>query len=174
MLAPMSLELRPARPGDAAAIFAIHRAAFAGEDEAKLVDALTADGHAVVSLVADDGGEIVGHVLLSGAEIVDGKAATPCLALAPLAVTPSRQRQGIGARLVEASLAQARRSGHGIVIVLGHPEYYPRFGFAPASTFGIRCPFEAPAEAFMALALRPGALEGVRGVVRYAPPFAGI
>jgi putative acetyltransferase len=96
------------------------------------------------------------------------------LALAPLAVLPSHQKRGIGTALVERGLSDARRLGHAIVIVLGHPEYYPRFGFAPAAAFGIRAPFDVRPEAFMALALQEGALMDARGEAVYAPEFMAV
>jgi putative acetyltransferase len=91
-----------------------------------------------------------------------------------MAVVPELQRQGIGTGLVERALELARERGHGIVIVLGHPGYYPRFGFEPASTSNIRTEYDAPDEAFMFLGLRPGALDGVEGVVEYAPEFDAV
>jgi putative acetyltransferase len=94
------------------------------------------------------------------------------LALAPLAVIPAHQRQGVGTRLVEAALRRARLLGYAYIVVLGHPQYYPRFGFVPASRFGLRYARPVPDDAFMALELVPGALEGVSGVVRYLPAFS--
>ena len=125
-----------------------------------------------LSLVAVEGEAIVGHVLFSRAAVRDGAAAHPALALAPVAVAPSRQRKGIGSALIRCGLEQAGALGHGVVIVLGHPDYYPRFGFAPAQARGIRPPFPVNDQSFMALALRPGSLDGIRGIVEYPPPFA--
>jgi putative acetyltransferase len=93
------------------------------------------------------------------------------LALAPVAVAPSRQGNGIGSALIRRGLEEARALGHTVVIVLGHAGYYPRFGFVPARALGIRAPFPVNDESFMALALRPGGLDGVRGTVQYAAPF---
>ncbi len=95
------------------------------------------------------------------------------LSLAPVGVLPSRQNEGIGTMLIEAGLEQLRAEGHPAVVVLGHPSYYPRFGFVPASSFGLRWEMDAPDEAFMALELSAGALAGVRGVVRFRPEFDG-
>jgi putative acetyltransferase len=94
--------------------------------------------------------------------------------LAPMAVLPERQRRGIGTRLVEAGLAQCRNIGYDGVVVLGHPTYYPRFGFVPASRFGLSGEYEAPDEAFMVLALRPGVIGKSQGIVRYQPEFHGV
>jgi len=143
-------------------------AAFGRPGEAGLVDALRRSGALTVSAVADSGGRIVGHVAFSPIT-VGGQY--PALALAPVAVAPDCQRQGIGAALIRWSLDECRRSGHGVVIVLGEPDYYHRFGFTPAAPFGIQCPFPAPSEAFMVLELSPGAASGCRGMVRYQPEF---
>ena len=118
--------------------------------------------------------ELVGHILFTRMAIKAGDRSHSALALAPLAVLPAHQRSGIGSALVKHGLAESTRLGHRIVIVLGHPEYYPRFGFLPASRFGIRAPFEARPEAFMALELQPGALQHVHGEVEYAPEFMAV
>ena len=148
---------------------AVNRAAFAGEDEAGLVERLRADGLVRLSLVAVDGGEVIGHVLFTALPVeVDGRA-VDALALAPLAVRPDRQGEGIGSRLMEAGLVELKRRGHGAVIVVGHPGYYPRFGFSADLARKLASPF--PGEAFMALELIAGALAGKAGAVRYPPAF---
>jgi putative acetyltransferase len=148
-------------------IYAVVRAAFARPGEAELVGALRRANALVVSAVATVGSRIVGHVAFSPVTIDHH----PALALAPVAVEPASQRQGIGAALVRWGLDECRRLGHGIVIVLGEPAYYGRFGFTPASKFGIACPFPVPSEAFMLLELWSDAAAGRRGVVRYRPEF---
>jgi putative acetyltransferase len=170
----MDVDIREEAPGDAAAVRHVEAAAFGRDGEADLVDALRADGHVVLSLVAVDGTDLVGHVLLSRAAIVDGDVRHPCLALAPVAVAPDRQRQGIGARLVESALDLARAHTHRIVVVLGHPSYYPRFGFRPAAPHGIRCPYDVPDDTFMVLGLDDDALADVHGLVEYAPAFSAV
>ncbi|RAK70180.1 GNAT family N-acetyltransferase [Hymenobacter edaphi] len=170
------LLIRPETPADFPAVTALLRAAFAGPGEARLVERLRqGPGYApALALVATLAGEVVGHILLTPISIepAAGGSSTPSLALAPVAVQPAQQRRGIGAALVEAGLTAGRARGHGSVILLGHPEYYPRFGFAPASLWGIRAPFEVPDAAFMALELRPGALARAAGTVRYPAAFA--
>ncbi|WP_433800616.1 GNAT family N-acetyltransferase [Actinomycetospora sp. CA-084318] len=142
---------RRERSKDRAAVHAVNLAAFPTPDEAELVDALRADGGAWVDLsfVVTHDDEVVGHALLTRCH-VDG---APALALAPCAVLPSHQGRGAGAAAIRAALGAAREAGENLVVVLGHAGYYPRFGFAPASTRGVRAPFDVPDEAFMALAL---------------------
>jgi putative acetyltransferase len=162
------ITIRPERAGDAAAIHAVHRAAFPTDAEARLVDRLRAGGQARVSLVAELGGAVVGHVVFSPVSIVD--SATGGLGLAPVAVTPDHQRQGVGSALVREGLAACRREGCAFVVLLGHPEYYPRFGFRRASEVGLGNEYGAD-EAFMVLELRPGSLPAGGGLVQYGPDF---
>src|SRR5215204_5594172 len=125
--------IRPETPADAAAVDDVNRLAFGGDAEAALVAALRAGGYARVSLVAEADEQVVGHVLFSRLPIEAGAGVVvEALALAPLAVRPSFQRRGIGTRLVGAGLRACAGQGHRIVVVLGHPEYYPRFGFSAA------------------------------------------
>ncbi|MET9854852.1 bifunctional class I SAM-dependent methyltransferase/N-acetyltransferase [Streptomyces sp. NPDC006450] len=163
---------RPVRPeadGDAAAVHALHSAAFGTPAEADLVDALRADGSWLpgLSYVAEGpDGSIAAHALLTRCE-VDGVAA---LALAPVAAAPALQRSGAGSAVVRALLAAAAERGEKLVLVLGHPEYYARFGFVPASRFGIGAPFEVPDEAMMALVL-DDSVPVPAGTIKYPAPF---
>lgn len=147
----------------------IHEAAFARPDEADLVDRLRSDGAILLSLVAERNGEPVGSIVFSRMAIETPEGSVEAVALAPLAVIPEHQRIGIGTELVRRGLEVLRARGERIVFVLGHPEYYPRFGFSSALARAIESPFPRPA--FMALELVPGALDGVRGGVRYPPAF---
>ncbi len=165
--------IRPERPDDVAAVHTVNAAAFGQPEEADLVDALRLAGAATLSLVAERDGEIVGHILFSPVTIESDRGSFEAIGLAPMAVAPSCQRQGIGSRLIRAGLRECRRAGHEIVVVLGHPEYYPRFGFVPSKPLGIRYEAEVPEEAFMVLELRQGALAGRGGIVRYRPEFGG-
>ena len=144
---------------------AVNEIAFARPDEADLVEALHAEGVVLVSLVADVKKQVVGHILFTRM-FVD---AVPAVALAPMAVLPAYQRQGIGHQLIEHGLDRLRELGEEIVIVLGHPDYYPRFGFSTEMARSITSPF--PPEAFMAMELRPGTLKDVRGPVKYPGAF---
>lgn len=165
----MTVLIRCEAQGDGPAIREVNRLAFGREDEARLVDALRAGDYARTSLVAEEDGQVVGHILFSELPIVSPQGMIEALALAPLAVVPDRQRQGIGSLLVREGLRACRDAGHRIVVVLGHPEYYPRFGFSTGLAERLSSPFSGPA--FMAVELVPGALKGAEGEVRYPPPF---
>jgi len=164
-----TIELRSAAPADADAIAALNRAAFGGEDEVAIIARLRRDDLIAVELVATGAGIIVGHILLSHLPTTMDCRVVRALALAPVAVLPGYQRQGVGGRLIEAALEEARRLGAEAVIVLGHPGYYPRFGFSAALASKLASPFSG--EAFMALELVPGALAGEAGTVSYPPAF---
>ncbi|SFJ25555.1 Predicted N-acetyltransferase YhbS [Halobacillus dabanensis] len=125
-----------------------------------------------LALVATEDGEIVGHILLTKIQINNGTHSVTSLALAPVSVLPREQNKGIGKKLVQKGLQHAKQLGFPSVIVLGHPDYYVKFGFAKASSFDIHAPFEVPDEAFMALELEKGALEKVSGIVDYPPAFS--
>lgn len=124
-----------------------------------------------LSIVAEKNQEIVGHVLLSNITIVNDKNIVKSLALAPVSVDPEYQKKGIGHKLISYSLTKAVELGYQSVIVLGHKEYYPKFGFKPAHLWNIKAPFEVPSDVFMALELTEGALENVHGVVAYSKAF---
>lgn len=165
----MAEMIRAATPADAEAIAALNRAAFGGEDEVGIIERLHRDGLVAVELVAEQGGSIIGHILLSWLPtMLDGRA-VKALALAPMAVRPGLQKQGIGSRLIAAALDGAKGAGAQAVIVLGHPDYYPRFGFSAALARHLVSPFSG--DAFMALELVPGALAGRQGAVSYPSAF---
>jgi putative acetyltransferase len=161
-----AVEIRPETAQDRLAIHQVNAGAFETETEARLVDALRDSGVPLVSLVAEQNGMIVGHILFSPMTDAEGHD-VPIAGLAPMAVVPGHQQQGIGSALVRAGLEQCKVAGFHAVIVLGHPDYYPRFGFVPASRFGIQSQYDVPDEVLMAQELVPGALAGLQGVVRY-------
>jgi putative acetyltransferase len=165
----MDVTVRAETPEDLEAIREVNRQAFGSEDEARLVDALRDGGYARLSLVAEGGGRVVGHILFSDLPIVTQAGAVHALALAPMAVLPARQRQGVGSRLVREGLRACADAGHRVVVVVGHPDYYPRFGFSAQLAERLKAPLSG--SAFMALELVPGALADVTGEVRYPPPF---
>lgn len=155
------------------AVYDVNAAAFATPAEAILVDALRAQARPVVSLVAEDDGEIVGHIMFSPVSL-SAHPELEVMGLGPMAVAPRQQRQGIGSALVRAGLEQCRQQGFIAVVVLGHAGYYPRFGFSPASQFGITSDYDVPDEVFMAIELQTGALSGKHGRVKYHPAFNNV
>jgi putative acetyltransferase len=165
----LSVTVRAEKPEDVQAVREVNLLAFGQEDEARLVDALRGGGHARLSLVAEEAGQVVGHILFSDLPIVTPAGMLNALALAPMAVLPARQRQGIGSRLAREGLRACAEAGHRIVVVVGHPDFYPRFGISARLAERLKAPFSGPP--FMALELVPGALADVTGEVRYAPPF---
>lgn len=160
--------IRDAEPRDYPAIRAVVRHAFGQDDEANLVEALRADGDALVELVAASEIALQGHILYSPLRIVRGGEVLAAAALAPVSVLPGFQGKGIGGELIRAGNARCAALGLGAIVVLGHPDYYPRFGFSAAAAESLQAPFSGPA--FMALELRPGALKA-GGRVRYAAAF---
>jgi putative acetyltransferase len=165
------LTLRGETPEDIPAIHHVHTAAFGQPNEADLVDALRWHNALTISLIAILGGRLVGHIAFSPVTITSSTATMEALGLAPMAVLPAYQRQGIGSKLVEAGLTACHRTPYGIVVVLGHPHYYPRFGFVPAKPLGIVWEHDAPEEAFMVKEIQKDALAQTRGVVKYRPEF---
>lgn len=162
--APVRL-IRAEEASDRAAVFDVNLRAFGGDTEARLVDAVR--DRATVSLVAVEDGAIVGHILFSPVT-VSGHTFT---GLAPMAVTPERQRSGIGSMLVHAGIEACRARGDRAIFVLGHAEYYPRFGFTPAAARGLHYKSDAFDPYFFVLELDRGALGGVSGLVEYDPAF---
>jgi len=165
------LEIRGEEPRDEAAVRLLNEEAFGSAEEADIVDALRASGKVTLSLVAELEGRVVGHILFSPVTIETPTRTVAAVGLAPMAVLPELQRRGIGSLLVRQGLEQCRRADHERMVVLGHPDYYPRFGFVPASRFGIRSEFGVPDDVFMALELRPGTFAGVSGTARYEEEF---
>jgi putative acetyltransferase len=159
--------VRTEEDADVPAIFAVHRACFPSDDEARLVDALRAAGRLVVSLVAVVNEEIVGHVAFSPVTAEDGATG---LGLAPLAVVKEHRQKGIGAHLVRTGLLACKTADYGWAVVLGDPDYYGRFGFEPASKFGLSDEFRGGPH-FQALELIAGQMPTGAGLVRYAPGF---
>ena len=166
----MIVSIRPELPTDAVAIRRILEAAFPTAAEARLVELLRAGGHLEVSLVAEVDDEIVGHIAFSPVAIEGVASEANGVGLAPLAVVPDHQRQGIGSRLIREGLAACERAECGFVVVLGQPEYYPRFGFTRADRQGLRNEYGAD-EAFMVLELRNGSIPANGGLVRFGPEF---
>jgi putative acetyltransferase len=166
--------VRREEPDDVTAIHHINERAFNQPAEACLVDALRRNGAAILSLVAVDDDRIVGHILFSPVVIESENVRCDAVGLAPMAVLPEYQGRGIGSMLVQEGLEQLRGMGHQIVVVLGHPGFYPRFGFMPSRPHGITSTYNVPDDVFMVAELRPGALAGCRGVVKYRDEFDAV
>ncbi len=167
------MRIRREQPADIAAVHAVNRAAFASGSEAALVDALRAQAEPIISLVAEDAELIVGHICFSPVTLL-GHAELKIMGLAPMAVLPAEQRRGIGSALVRGGLDRCKQLGCDAVFVLGHPAYYPRFGFVPASRFGIRSEYDVPDDVFMTLEFEAGALNGKAGTIQYHAAFANV
>jgi len=165
------VSIRPETPKDFDSIRYVNEQAFGQKAEAAIVDKLRNRNALTISLVATKENEVVGHIAFSPVVIESQCSSFEAVSLAPMAVLPTYQRKGIGSQLVRAGLEECRRLGHEIVVVLGHPDYYPRFGFVPSRQRGIDCEFKVPDEAWMVLELKEGILRGRSGTVKFQPEF---
>jgi putative acetyltransferase len=165
------LTIRPEEAEDLAAIQRVNTLAFGQPNEADLVDALRCQVALTISLVAVQDDQLVGHIAFSPVTIMSETGEIAALGLAPMAVVPAYQRTGIGSQLVEAGLQASRQTHYDIVVVLGHPAYYPRFGFTPSKPHGIIWEHDVPEDVFMVQELKEGALAKARGVVKYHAAF---
>lgn len=164
--------IRREKPEDIKQIHSVNELAFEAPEEARIVDTLREICPDTLSLVAEDEGEIVGHIFFSTVEIDSSGTVIKGMGLAPMAVQPDRQSQGIGSQLVRAGLKILKEQGCAYVIVVGHPGFYPKFGFEPASKYHLTCQWEGvPDEAFMIVVNDPTSLLGVKGVARYRDEF---
>ena len=168
-------EIRKEETADIAGIDQVNEAAFGRRDEADLVARLRLNQKMTLSLVAIQDGSIVGPILFTPMQIATAEEESKqAVGVGPVAVLPEIQRQGIGAALMEEGLAICRAGGHAVVFVLGHPTYYPKFGFQRAADYGISCAYDVPEDAFMVLELKPGALKNVTGTAHYVKEFDGV
>jgi putative acetyltransferase len=164
------IRIRPETEKDHATVRKIHLAAFPGPGESELVDRLRDRANPLISLLAELDDQLLGHILFTPLRL-DSKPALRLMGLAPMAVLPARQKQGIGSALINAGLAQCRQLAIGAVAVLGHPHYYPRFGFVPSTAFNIQSAYDVAAEVFMLIELEPGFLHDCSGTVHYHEEF---
>ena len=171
MAGTLNIAVRAERAGDADPIRDVNRLAFDGPLEARIVDALRGAPDSI-SLVATVDDRVIGHILFTPVSLDPAGDGVRLAGLAPMAVHPEFQRKGVGGALIGAGLDACRGLSYAAVVVVGHPEYYPRFGFIPAHTRALRYTDDVPPEAFMVLELEPGALPARGGVVRYRPEFA--
>ena len=169
----MQIIIRSENSSDYNQITHVNDQAFEQPNEGRLITQLRAlpDFIPDLSLVAEFEGQIIGHILFTISKVKWENDIFEMLCLAPMAVLPEFQKKGIGSKLVQEGLKRARALGYQSVNVLGHKNFYPKFGFRPASHWEIKAPFEVPDDVFMALELVDGALKGQKGVVHYAEPF---
>ena len=167
------MQIRAEKESDISAVYSLNASTFQRSAEADLVDALRRQARPIVSLVAERETIVVGHILFSPVSL-EGWRDLKIMGLAPMAVATQHQRSGIGSALVRAGLEQCKKLGISAVVVLGHPEYYPRFGFLPSTRFNIRSEYDVPEEAFMVVELEPGTLLGASGRIKYHPAFSHV
>lgn len=160
--------------GDESAVRRVNELAFGGTSEAVLVDALRKNPQPHISLVAELDGEVVGHIFFSPVRIESDSTSFTALGLAPMAVLPELQNRGIGSELVRQGLKACFEMNEKVVLVLGHPEFYPRFGFVPAKSKGLSCEYPVPDEVFMVAELEEGALSERVGLVKYSSEFNNV
>jgi len=165
------IRIRDEQQTDITRVHELNSLAFEAETEANLVDVLRETAQPVISLVATEDDTVVGHIMFTPVELSD-RSSLAIMGLAPMAVTPDRQRCGIGSALANEGLHRCAEIGAGAVVVLGHSAYYPKFGFVPASTMGIAYEYDVPDEAFMVHELTPGYLAGATGTIKYHEAFA--
>ncbi len=164
--------IRPEQPADVPAVRAVNQAAFGQPAEAAIVDSLRSSCGEAVSLVALEDDAVVGHIMFSPVTIDGADLPMRGMGLAPMAVAPEHQRRGIGSQLVAAGIDVLSERKCPFIVVLGHPDYYPRFGFVPASRHGLRCSWDGvPDEAFLVRILDERSLRSVSGTVRYSEVF---
>jgi len=164
--------IREERSSDIENIFQVNSEAFESPAEANLVNTLRSSGCDYISLVAKSDNKVVGHILFTPVKLSDSENNLKLIGLAPMAVLSQYQNKGIGSELVKAGLERCRSLGYNAVVVLGHPGYYPRFGFVPSIKYGIKSEYDVPGEVFMVLELVPGSLKGHEGIIKYHEAFS--
>ena len=171
----MNIFIRKEEEKDHKNVYEVNKLAFEQENESRLIEKIRAGSNFIpdLSLVADINNRIVGHILFSKIKVI-GNSIFETLALAPMAVLPEFQKQGIGSNLINRGMEKAKELGFDSIIVLGHKDYYPKFGFRRASKWNIKCCFEVPDEVFMAVELIDGALKGKEGTIKYPDEFIDV
>lgn len=162
---------RAERPADIPKIFKLNLEAFNSDDEAYLVDRLRNKGVPMISWVAEEKKEIIGHILFTPVFLIDQDTNISIAGLGPMAVRPSWQKKGVGSKLIEEGLEQCINAGFHAVVVLGLHDYYPRFGFVPSANYGIHSMYDVPPELFMIKELKKGSLKKIKGSICYHELF---
>ena len=168
------MNIRKEKDSDKEKIWKVNAEAFETEAEANLVNALRDSGIPFISLVAEEDEEIVGHILFTPVELIDDDSGLKLIGLAPMAVLTKLQKKGIGSQLVKTGIENCSTQGYDAVVVLGHPEYYPKFGFVPSVKYGIKSEYDAPDEAFMVLELKESSLKDKNGIIKYHAAFGSV
>ena len=168
------MKIREEKTTDIEQIWKVNSEAFEGNTEANLVNTLRSSGCEYVSLVAEMDGEIVGHVIFTPVELTGDEKTLRMMGLGPMAVLSQYQNQGIGSELVKKGIERCKTTGIDAIVVLGHPGYYPKFGFVPSSNYGIKSEYEVPDEVFMIMELKSGSLNGHEGIVVYQDAFRSV
>ena len=168
------MNIREEQPSDIEKIWGVNSDAFETEAEANLVNALRNSGCTYISLVAETENNVVGHILFTPVELTGNENKLKIMGLAPMAVSSKYQNKGTGSKLVKTGLEHCQSLGYDAVVVLGHPNYYPRFGFVPSVKYGIKSEYEVPDDVFMILELTPKALKGHKGVIKYHEEFNNV
>jgi len=170
----VSVTIREEHPEDIEAIRGVNEKAFGQAQESHLVDALRSNGGVLLSLVATVNSLVVGHILYSPVSVGTEGEEVMGAGLGPMAVLPEYQRQGIGGNLIETGNQKLREAGCPFIVVVGHPEYYPRFGFEPARGYGMKCEWDVPDSVFMVLVTDRSKMKGVSGLAKYRQEFSDV
>jgi putative acetyltransferase len=168
------MSIRKENPGDIEKIRDINIAAFKTDAEARLVNALRVSGVAFMSLVFEQNDDLLGHIFFTPVEFEDEHPGVRLMGLAPMAVLPGHQNSGIGSTLVKEGIQKCMADSYDAIVVLGHPEFYTRFGFRPSVEFGIKSEYDVPDEVFMVLELRKNSLDGINDIVKFNAKFASL
>lgn len=170
----VTMKIRYEAPEDASGVRYVNEQAFGQKNEADLVDSLRSSNALILSLVAVEHDQIVGHIAFSPVTVESGTSSFQAVGLGPMAVLPSQQKRGIGSQLLERGLNECEKAGHGIVFVVGHPEFYRSLGFSPSKLYGLRWEHDVPDDVFMVKEIQKGALVGRNGTVKYRPEFSTV
>jgi putative acetyltransferase len=168
------MSIRVEKPTDIEKIWRINAEAFETEEEANLVNVLRNSDLSYISLIYEENHELVGHIFFTPVELVGNNSGLRVIGLAPMAVIPEMQNKGIGSLLVKAGIQQCISEGYDAIVVLGHPNYYPKFGFVPSVKYGIKSEYEVPEDVFMILELKENTLQGRQGTVKYHEAFSSV